>query len=197
MSLEEGVVLQGVLCALDVDGLQLVRRVFELEVDDVLGRDPEELGLGHAEEAVDVRRVARAHLEGPVDVRDAVGVAVDEAIDGDLLRVREASNEAAGRARRHPRELDQDALAGLPELVIVQALEHASRLDGEDELCVGLKLQVLDRVGDGVGARAEGGAVDADGLPRLSVSVDDDEVPRDGAAVLLGVVAELLAAEAL
>ena len=153
MGLEERVVLESVLGALDVDLLQVVGRILQLEVEDVLGGDAQVLRLRHAEELVDVGRVARADLQRAVDVRDAVGVTVHEAVDRDLIRVRQATDEAARGARRDTAHLDQDALAGLPELVVVQALEHTAGLDGDDELGVRLELEVLDRVGDGVGGR--------------------------------------------
>ncbi len=74
-----------------------------------------------------------------------------------------------------------------------QSLEHAGGLDGEDELRLGLELQVLHRGGDTVGPAPEAGAVDAELLAGFAVAIDDDQFARDVAALLLGNEAELLA----
>ena len=132
--LEEGVVLQRVLRALHVHLLELVRRVLEVEVDDVLWRHAQEACLGNAEEAVDVGRVPRADLQRPIDVRDAVGVAVHEAVDRQLLVVGQAPDEASGCSRRDAAHGDEDAVRVPPPLVVVETGEHAAGLDGEDEL---------------------------------------------------------------
>lgn len=63
----------------------------------------------------------------------------------------------------HATHLDNDAAGCLPEPVIVQALKHASGFDGEHELCIGAKGEVLDRARDAVCAASEIGAVDLDG----------------------------------
>ena len=115
-------------CALDVRRRQRVGRVLEPEIDNILRRDPEESRLRHTQEAVDVSGIAGSDLQRAIDVREAVRVAIDETIDRQFLRIGQHANEASGRARRHPGHLDDDALRGLPEPVVVQALKHDARL---------------------------------------------------------------------
>ncbi len=151
--------------------------------------------LRHAEELVQVRGVSAAHLERPVDVADAVRIAVDEDVDGDLLLVGEPPDEPPARARRHAAHRDEDAVRRLPVVVFDEPLEHPRRLDHQDEIGVGLEREVLDRDRDRVGAAPELRAVDLELLPGVPVLVDDDELPRHLAALLLGDEAELLAVE--
>ena len=110
-----------------------MRRVLQAEVDDVLRRDAQKPRARHAEEAVDMSGVSGARLQRPVDVGEAVRVAVDEAIDRQIVLVGQETNEAPRRAGRHPSHLDDDALGALPEPMIVEALEHAAGFDGENE----------------------------------------------------------------
>jgi hypothetical protein len=187
--LEEGVVLERVLGALDVDGLQLVRGIHELVVDDVLRRHPQEARLRHGEEAADVGRVAGPHLQRAVDVGEGVGIAVGEGVDGQLVAVREPADEPARGPGGHAGHLDQDALRLAPVLVVVEPLEDAAGLDGEDIARLGFELEVLDAARNGVRAGAEARAVDLDLLARLRVAVDDDQVAGHGPAVVLGVEA--------
>ena len=195
--LEEGVVLERVFGALDVDRLERVRCVFEFEVEDVLGGDAQELRLGDAEEAVDVGRVARSDLQRAVDVRDAVGVAVDEAVGGQLLFFREAAHEAPLGPGRHPAHRDQNAVGLAPILVVVEPRKHASGFDGQDELGLGFELEVFHRGGDGVGPRPHGRAVDADLFPGVAVPVDDGQFAGQSPAVFFRAIAQLFASEAL
>src|SRR5207249_5498043 len=104
---------------------------------------------------------------------------------GDLLEVRQAADEAAAGPGRHAPHRDQNTVRGLPVLVLHQTLEHAGGLYGQDEIGVGLELQVLDGDRDGISARAELGAVDAQRLAGLRVAVDDHELPRELATLLL------------
>ena len=55
------------------------------------------------------------------------------------------ADEAPAGACRHAPHRHQDAVRGLPVLVLHQALEHAGGLDDQDEVGIGLELQVLDR----------------------------------------------------
>ena len=80
-----------------------------------------------------------------------------------------------------------------PVAVLDEPLEHARRLDGHDELGLGLELQVLDRNRNRIGARAELRAVDPQGLARIRLAIDDHELTGDLAALLLWDEAELLA----
>ena len=136
-----------------------------------------------------------ADLERAVDVRDPVRIAVDEDVDRDLLLVGQPPDEPPGGARRHAAHRDQDAVGRLPELVALQPLEHTARLDRQDELRLGLELEVLDRGGDRVGAAAEPGAVDPLDLAGLEVRIEHDQLAGDRAAVLVGDEAELLAVD--
>ena len=124
---DEGVVLERVLGALDVDLLQRMGR--EVVVEDVLGGHAEEPRPGNAEELVDVGGVTRADLERPVDVGDAVRIAVDERVHRQVALVREPPHEPARRPGRHAGHRHQDALRLLPELVALETLEHAAGLD--------------------------------------------------------------------
>ena len=61
------------------------------------------------------------------------------------------------------------------------------------KLGVGAETQVFDRAWNAVGAAAEIGAVDFDGLAGCRVLVDHGEPAGNRAAVCLGIKAELLA----
>ena len=124
------------------------------EVDDVLRRDAEETRPRHAQEAVDVGCIAGADLERAVDIGKAVRVAIDEAVDRQVLLVGQQADEAPRGAGRYPAHLDDDASRGFPEPVIVEALEHAAGFDGEHELRIGAEGQMLDRARDAVGSAA-------------------------------------------
>ena len=75
----ERVLAQRVVDALDVHLGQFVDR--QAIVDDIIRRHPEESGPQHAEKFVDVGGVARIHLQRPIDVADAIRIAVDEGGD--------------------------------------------------------------------------------------------------------------------
>ena len=122
---DERIVLDGIPRPLDVDILQRMGR--QLVVDDVLRRDAQERGLGHAEELVQMRGISGADLEGPVDIGDAVRIAVDKDIDRDLLEIGQPADEAAAGPGRDSSHADQDAVGLLPVIVLHQALEHARR----------------------------------------------------------------------
>ena len=77
----------------------------------------------------------------------------------------------------------------------LQPLEHAAGLDAENEFSLGLECQVLHQRGDGVGARAEAGAVDLLRLAAVEVGVVDDQLARHGAAMLVRDIAQLFAAD--
>jgi hypothetical protein len=66
----ERVIVQRVLSALDINRCQRVRRILQAEIDDILRCDPQEARLGHAQEAIDVRSIARPDFQGPVYVRE-------------------------------------------------------------------------------------------------------------------------------
>ena len=176
MSADEWIVAQRVLRALDVALGERMCGVLKAEVDNVLRGDTEETRSRYAEETTDVGRIARTDLERAVDVGKTIRIAIDETINRQVLLVGQEADKSAGRARRHAAHLDKDAARGFPEAVIVEALEHATGLDRQDELGLGSEAQVLDRVGDRVGARAEAGAVDLDPVAGLRVTVDDDQV---------------------
>ena len=139
-------------------------RVFKPEVDYILWGDAQKTCLRHAQEAVDVSCIARAYFERAVDIGEAVGVAVDEAVDRQVLLVGKQADEAPCGAGRDPAHLDDDASRLFPEPVIVEALEHAAGFDREHEPRIGAESQVFDRARDAVGAASEIRAVDLDGL---------------------------------
>src|SRR5678816_1051101 len=80
--LEERIVLDGVAGALDVNVLE--RMGGQLVIDDVLRRDAQKCRLRHAEELIQVRRVAGSDLQSAVDVGYPVRVSVHEDVDRDL-----------------------------------------------------------------------------------------------------------------
>ena len=152
--------------------------------------------LGNAEELVEMRCVARAHLERAIDVSVAVGIAVDEHVHRELLLVAQTADEAAAGAGGNAAHADENAVRGAPPGVLHQPLEHPRRLDGQNELGLRLELQLLHRGGNAVGAAAEAGAVDAQLLSGFPVAIDHDEFSGDVAALFLGNEAQLLAVDA-
>ena len=58
MRLDERVILQRVLRALDISRSQWVRRILEAKVNDILWRDAQETRPRHTQEAIDVSGVA-------------------------------------------------------------------------------------------------------------------------------------------
>ena len=99
---KEGVIFEGVFGPLDVDIVELMGRIFEFIVDDVLGSQAQIMSLGHAEEAIDMGSVAGADLERAVDIGHPVGVAIGEGINGDALFVGETSDKSPGRTGGDP-----------------------------------------------------------------------------------------------
>ena len=81
MSGDEGIVLQSVLGALYVGSGQRVRRVLKAKVDNILWGDAQEPSSRDAEKAIDMRGVARSRFQRPVNICEAVRIAVDETID--------------------------------------------------------------------------------------------------------------------
>ena len=146
--LDEGVVLEGVFGAFDVDFLE--RMGGQFVVLDVLGSDAEEAGLGDAEKLVEMGGVAGADLEGAVDVEIAIRIAIDESIYGYLEAVAESADKAAAGTGGDAAHADKDAISGVPIAVLVQTLEHAGGFDGEDELGLGAELKVFHVDGDRV-----------------------------------------------
>ena len=161
------------------------------EVDDILWRDAQETRPRHAQEAVDVSRIAGAYLERAVNIGKAVGVAIDEAVDRQVLLVGKQADEAPRGAGRDPAHLDDDASRGFPKPVIVEALKHAAGFDREHESRIGAESQMFDRARDAVGAAAQIGAVDLDGRSGRGISVDHGQPTRDRAAVGFRVEAQL------
>ena len=191
VGLEERVVLERVFRAFDVDIEQRVGG--QIVIDDVLGRDAEIVCLGDAEELGDVSGVARTDLQGAVDVGDPVGIAVDERVDGDLALIRELSNESARGAGRDAGHRNQDAIRRLPELVTLQSLKHTTGFNCENEFCVGLEREMFDVRGDRIRARSKTRAIDSFYRAGFAIRVQNDELPRYGAAVFIGDESQLFA----
>jgi len=63
----ERIILQGVLCAFDIAFAQPVGRVLKAKIYDVLRPDTKEGGARHAEETIEVRRIARADFHRAVN----------------------------------------------------------------------------------------------------------------------------------
>src|ERR1017187_4136480 len=135
--------------------------------------------LKKKKEAVDVRRVAGTHLERAVDIGKAVGVAIDEAIDWQVLLVGQEADKAPGRAGRNPAHLDDNAPCRFPKSMIIEALKHATGFNGEHETCIGPEAQMFDRARNAIGPTPQVGAVDLDGLFRRGIFVDNGEPTSD------------------
>jgi hypothetical protein len=61
--------------------------------------------------------------------------------------------------------------------VMVEALKHASGFNREHESCIGAESQMFGRARDTVGPAPKVGAVDFDGLSRLTISRPATEPP--------------------
>src|SRR5664279_3138195 len=96
-------------------------------------------------------RIARTHLERAVDVCKAVGIAIDKAVDRQILVIGKKANKAPGCARRHPAHLDDNAPCRFPKPMIIEALKHATGFNGEHETCIGPEAQMFDRARNAIG----------------------------------------------
>jgi hypothetical protein len=91
------------------------------------------------------RRIAR--LERAVDICKAVRVAIDEAVDRQILVVGKKANKAPGGAGRNPAHLDDNAPRRFPKSMIIEALKHAAGFNGKHEACIAPEAQMFDRTG--------------------------------------------------
>ena len=157
----------------------------------VHGADAHELGVGDGQAFGLEGQGDRALLDDRVDVVPP-GVAVEQAVDGQVVLLVEAVEQAADAAGGLAGALGEDAVVLFPEAVLVEALPDGVLFDVQDE--VGLDVLELEDVGladggDAVAAGAHASAVD------LVAVVDDGDVADHGAA-LLGEDMEFLAERA-
>jgi hypothetical protein len=132
-----------------------------------------------------VRRVTAPHFQRAINVGDSVRIAVDEDVHGNLLLVGEAADETAARTRGHASHRHEDAVGGLPVVVFHEPLEHTGGLDDEDELRFGLEPELFNTDGNRVRTDSELGAVDTQRFPGVAVFINNNELPRNLAALLL------------
>ena len=128
--------------------------------------------------------VPGARLERSVNIREAVRVAIHEAVNGQVVFVGEQANEPPGGARRHAAHFDDNAIRGLPKPMIVQPLEHAAGFNGENKTRIGPKAQMLHRTRDAISSASEVCAVNLIGSPvavfrSITVSRPATEPPCD------------------
>ena len=143
LGLEEWIVFKRVFGALDVDLLE--RMGGELVVDDVLWRHTEKARVWDTEKLRQMGGVARAHLEGSVDIRNPVRITIDKCVHRDLAIVGQLPNETSRRARGNPGQRNQYAVIGFPELVALQPLKHTTGFNCKNKLGLGFERKLFDR----------------------------------------------------
>ena len=89
--------------------------------------------------------ISRTDLQCPIDIRNSIGITINEGVDGNLLLVAQLPDEAPSRSGGDACHADKDAIRTFPELVALKSLEDTTSLYRKNKLCIGLETQVFDR----------------------------------------------------